>query len=238
MALVAAALAACCLPVRRAASIDPADALRMQQERNRPPNLRRDRPLRPRISVAPAVATSNGARPGARPDLKKTEKICNRDGLRILYTGMEHRQPPSAANAATVRVGVGQPPALRVGHPAPRSRERVRTAFARCERLARLSSRLEDARDVRKMTLARAASIAGLERKYFSVYFRKHTGVSFSAWMTSVRLERAIDRMKTTDASLTTIAFDAGFHSVSSFERAFKRILSRTPRDVAAICRS
>lgn len=56
--------------------------------------------------------------------------------------------------------------------------------------------------------------------------------------MTSVRLERAIDRMKTTDASLTTIAFDAGFHGVSSFERAFKRVLSRTPRDVVAICRS
>ena len=56
--------------------------------------------------------------------------------------------------------------------------------------------------------------------------------------MTSVRLERAIDRMKTTDASLTTIAFDAGFHSVSSFERACKRVFSRTPRDVAALCRS
>ena len=87
------------------------------------------------------------------------------------------------------------------------------------------------------MTLARAASIAGLERKYFSVYFRKQTGVSFSAWMTSIKLERAVGRMTTTDASLTTIAFDAGFNSVSSFERAFRRFYSMTPRDVAAVCR-
>ena len=147
---------------------------------------------------------------------------------------MDPLQPPPVA---AVRVGPEQPPAVRVGHPGPQSRERVRTALARCERLARLSSRLENVHDVQTMTLARAASIAGLERKYFSVYFRKHTGVSFSAWMASIKLERAVGQMTTTDASLTTIAFDAGFNSVSSFERAFRRFYSMTPRDVAAVCR-
>jgi transcriptional regulator GlxA family with amidase domain len=75
------------------------------------------------------------------------------------------------------------------------------------------------------------AAIAGLERTYFSAYFRKKVGVRFVDWVAVVRVRAAIELLLQSDASVTDVAYSTGFGDVRSFERAFKRQTSLTARE-------
>src|SRR5713101_6035419 len=46
------------------------------------------------------------------------------------------------------------------------------------------------------ISLAAASEVAGLERKYFSVYFRSKVGISFSEWLRFLRVTRAKNLME------------------------------------------
>lgn len=83
----------------------------------------------------------------------------------------------------------------------------------------------------RSISLADAASVAGLERKYFSAFFHRRVGIPFSHWITLLRLARAIELIQREDNTLGIVAAKAGFTDRRSFERAFKRYLRLTPRE-------
>ena len=80
-----------------------------------------------------------------------------------------------------------------------------------------------------RITLETAAQVALLESTYFSSYFKKRVGISFSEWLRQVRVTKAIALMRDTDFSITRIAFDVGFDGLRTFERAFKKHTGRTP---------
>ncbi len=80
-----------------------------------------------------------------------------------------------------------------------------------------------------RITLGDAARVAGLERKYFSAYFRSKVGITWMEWLRLVRLVRAVNRIETQESSILRIALGAGFHDVRTFERAFKRYLGVPP---------
>ena len=81
------------------------------------------------------------------------------------------------------------------------------------------------------ISLKKAASIAGLEEKYFSKIFRTHVGVGFKEWTDFIRIQKAIDAMQSEDQSLTTVAFSVGFQSSTTFQRQFKKYVRMRPRD-------
>lgn len=81
------------------------------------------------------------------------------------------------------------------------------------------------------ISLKKAASIAGLEEKYFSKIFRTHVGVGFKEWTDFIRIQKAIDAMQSEDQSLTTVAFSVGFQSSTTFQRQFKKHVRMRPRD-------
>ncbi len=80
------------------------------------------------------------------------------------------------------------------------------------------------------ISLDAAAKLAGLERKYFSAFFRSKVGATFTEWIRVLRVCRAMELMRARDGSITRIAFAAGFQDVRTFERAFKRYLGVSPK--------
>jgi two-component system response regulator YesN len=81
----------------------------------------------------------------------------------------------------------------------------------------------------RRLTLAAAARVACLEPKYFSAFFRKRVGISFVAWRTRLRVNKAMELIAKEDFSLTQVANAAGFNNLRTFERAFKKSTGMTP---------
>ena len=81
-----------------------------------------------------------------------------------------------------------------------------------------------------EMTVDDIAKSVGLERSYFSVLFREHTGQSPHAYLTSVRIHRALTLLTVTDLSLSEIALQVGLEP-AGFSRIFKRTKGVTPSE-------
>lgn len=82
------------------------------------------------------------------------------------------------------------------------------------------------------LTLADAASVAGLETTYFCRVFKQSVGVGFPAYLQRVRLEAAARLLATSDLSVLEVANRCGFGSVRSMERASRRWLGCSPSDL------
>jgi AraC-like DNA-binding protein len=81
------------------------------------------------------------------------------------------------------------------------------------------------------LSLADVARVARTERKYFSVFFKKKVGVCFSVWLHHIRLNAAMDLLKSRNHTVTEVASLVGYRDVRTFERNFKRYIGMTPRD-------
>lgn len=79
--------------------------------------------------------------------------------------------------------------------------------------------------------LVEAAELCGLSASHLSRLFHRSTGMTFQAYVTRFRLERACELLVTTTEPVTTIAFESGFQSVSQFHRSFKAVYGERPRD-------
>jgi transcriptional regulator GlxA family with amidase domain len=81
------------------------------------------------------------------------------------------------------------------------------------------------------MSLSRAAEVACMEETAFSRFFKRAVGATFRDFLQRWHVATAIDQMSKSDLSLTDIAFIAGFSSLSSFERTFKKTMGFTPSE-------
>ena len=81
------------------------------------------------------------------------------------------------------------------------------------------------------ISLREAARIAALEISYFCTYFRTKIGINFTEWLRQFRIEKAMELMKTSDFSITEVAYKVGFWDLKTFERAFKKYTLITPRE-------
>ncbi|MEQ9814721.1 MAG: helix-turn-helix domain-containing protein [Azospirillaceae bacterium] len=73
------------------------------------------------------------------------------------------------------------------------------------------------------------AAIARLSYRRYTERFRQETGATVVEYLTQLRLDFAISRMRET-GNIMMSCFDAGFGDLSSFYRAFKRALGLTPK--------
>jgi len=83
----------------------------------------------------------------------------------------------------------------------------------------------------RRPTLAEVSRVAGLEATYFSKRFRSIVGMPYAEWSTRLRVHHATELLEIADLSITAIAAAVGYMDVTTFERAFRRIESRCPRE-------
>lgn len=69
----------------------------------------------------------------------------------------------------------------------------------------------------------------GISRPHFFSLFRREIGVSPNMYLNTLRVERAVETLTTTDRSVENIGFELGFSSQSSFSRFFLKNVGVSP---------
>ena len=98
-------------------------------------------------------------------------------------------------------------------------------------RLKRVKEYIDDNYDDEEISLEKVAQIAATEKTYFSTFFHKKVGITFTDWLRRIRVAKAMEIFKTDDRSITEVAYEVGFGDLRTFERAFKKYTKLTPRE-------
>ncbi|HLW34997.1 MAG TPA: AraC family transcriptional regulator [Chthoniobacterales bacterium] len=80
-----------------------------------------------------------------------------------------------------------------------------------------------------KLSLSVVARAAGASVFHFCKVFRKATGLTFTDYVARLRLEDARSRLANPKLRVSEIAYDAGFQSLTQFNRVFKRVIGESP---------
>ncbi|GAB3933442.1 AraC family transcriptional regulator [Mucilaginibacter myungsuensis] len=83
----------------------------------------------------------------------------------------------------------------------------------------------------RDITLDEVASIAYLSPSAFCRYFKKFTRKTLSEFLTDLRIGHACKLLQTSNLSISQVSLDAGFNSVSYFNRKFRAVKGETPME-------
>jgi AraC-like DNA-binding protein len=83
----------------------------------------------------------------------------------------------------------------------------------------------------RSITLGEAAEYVNVSAHYFSKMFKKSTGLTFTEYLSRIRVEKAKDLLQNPNNRISAIAYDVGFDSLSQFNRTFKRISGVPPKE-------
>lgn len=83
----------------------------------------------------------------------------------------------------------------------------------------------------RGLTLDYVANLAGFSKYHFSRLFKQFTGVSFYKYVNQNKIALAENLLIDPDLSITEVALQSGFSSLSSFIRMFKLTKSCTPTE-------
>ncbi len=82
------------------------------------------------------------------------------------------------------------------------------------------------------ITLDTIAIVATMSQNAFCKYFKKRTNKTYFQFLSEVRIEHACKLLEENkDLSVTEIAEKSGFNNISNFNRKFKKIKERTPKE-------
>ncbi|MGQ9635609.1 MAG: helix-turn-helix domain-containing protein [Bryobacteraceae bacterium] len=82
--------------------------------------------------------------------------------------------------------------------------------------------------------ITQAARMLKMSNSYFMRFFRKATGLTFSAYLNQIRISRACQLLIESDLSLARIAAETGFCDQSHLCRHIRRRLGKSPGQVRA----
>ncbi|MDQ0158352.1 GH39 family glycosyl hydrolase [Alkalibacillus salilacus] len=80
-----------------------------------------------------------------------------------------------------------------------------------------------------QLSLRKIADEFSLNPQYLSRYFKSNVGESFKKKLDSIRLNKSLSSLRTTDETITDIALKFGFPDSKAYYRVFKEILGITP---------
>ena len=89
-----------------------------------------------------------------------------------------------------------------------------------------------------KISLEEVAAYLGMNRTYFCMFFKKHYGKGFADYLNDLRVDKAASLLIQGDRTISEIARECGFKTVSYFNRAFKRSKDITPGEYRKKCQS
>ena len=79
------------------------------------------------------------------------------------------------------------------------------------------------------ISLGQVAQTANISRHYFCKMFKKATGISFIDYLSRLRVEKSKTLLLDPNSRISEAAFGCGFQSMTNFNRAFRRIVGRSP---------
>lgn len=79
------------------------------------------------------------------------------------------------------------------------------------------------------------AEMAGISKDYFSRIFKNVTGMNYSKWLNTIRLEKASELLAQDGRTLTEVAMLSGFQSIPSFNRVFREEKGMAPGEYRAL---
>lgn len=79
------------------------------------------------------------------------------------------------------------------------------------------------------LSLGRVATAVHASLFYFCKLFKKVTGVNFTEYVSRVRVEKSKNLLINPNLRVSEIAFEAGFQSLTHFNRVFKNVVGESP---------
>lgn len=174
-----------------------------------------------------------------KPEFAEVEKLIRRSARGLQFRGPDARQAAARLRALTTLKGL---PALVellsilefLAH-ARRTRPLASSAHVPSldrrseQRLARVYDFLM--RNFReRLTLAEIARVGSMSPEAFSRYFKRATGRNLSVFLNELRTDYASRQLRETNRLVSDIAVEAGFPTLSSFNRRFRERMHCTPR--------
>lgn len=86
----------------------------------------------------------------------------------------------------------------------------------------------------RAWTVQELAKASGMSRSVFAARFKELVGDPPLEYLLQLRMRLAAHYLSTRTRSITTIAFDLGYQSVSAFSTSFHRVMGVSPKDYRA----
>lgn len=111
---------------------------------------------------------------------------------------------------------------------ADRKPSRISPTSRDARRITEALRRIETEAETR-LPLGELARQAGMSAYHFLRVFRQIVGVTPHQYVLRTRLHRAAVRLRRTQEPISTIAFDAGFDDLSTFNRRFRRVMGVSP---------
>jgi AraC-like DNA-binding protein len=84
------------------------------------------------------------------------------------------------------------------------------------------------------LTLGSVAAAAGASAYHFCKVFHASTGLKFTDYVARVRVEEAHAQLLNPRRRISEVAFDAGFKSLTQFNRTFRRVFGESPTEFRA----
>ena len=82
------------------------------------------------------------------------------------------------------------------------------------------------------ITLEQISAVVYLTPQSFCRYFKKHTSKTYIVFLNEVRINEACKRFMEKDFNnIATVAYQAGFNNIVTFNRVFKSITGKAPRE-------
>jgi AraC-like DNA-binding protein/ligand-binding sensor protein len=79
--------------------------------------------------------------------------------------------------------------------------------------------------------LAKVAQAMHVSTFYFCKMFKKATGLTFTEYLSRVRVEKAKNLLLNPHLRISEIAYDVGFQSLTHFNRVFRQVVGQSPSD-------
>jgi len=79
------------------------------------------------------------------------------------------------------------------------------------------------------LALADVSRAVNMSTFYFCKTFKKATGMTFTDYLSRVRIEKARDLLVNPNVRVSEVAFEVGFQSLTHFNRVFRRLLGESP---------
>jgi len=86
-----------------------------------------------------------------------------------------------------------------------------------------------------KLSLDKVAKTVGINPTHLSEKFKQVTGIKFVDYIARIRFESAKKLLEDVDLRVSEIAFAVGFQSLSQFNRVFKKLSEKSPKQYRAL---